>query len=157
MNQDRIHPRYNFVNVLLIFNAEEEYIVSTSNYGSNGMSSSSQTSFNYDDIVSAKLNSDGDLDWARNINKRQSTTDDSSYISYTSTIKDNDTYFFINASEKAKKISANRIEFGDTRKNKYHLNIIRINQKGDFDYQKIIDDEKKEDHFMVSKDTLINR
>ena len=125
----------------IIFNAEEFYVSSNNN----------QTFFNYDDIVSAKINTDGELVWARNINKAQFTTDTDAYISYTSTIKNDDTYFFINASEKIKKLSNDRILFKHVRKNKSNLNIIRINKNGDFDFQEVLNNESNEVPFMVSQ------
>lgn len=146
----------------IMFNAEEVYANRNSSYsggfggggvgGGVGIGVGSSTTYNYGDIVTAKINADGNLVWARNINKSQSTTDDeNSYISYTSMIKDGDNYFFINAAEKIKKISNNRIEFKGVGKNRSNLNVIRVNQSGDFDYQEILDDEQNEVPFMVSK------
>jgi hypothetical protein len=95
--------------------------------------------------------------WARNINKRQSTTDDdTSYLSYTSTVRNDKTYFFINARDKIKKLKNDRIEFGQIRKNKSNLNVIEVNAAGDFDYQEILDDEQNEVPFMVSKGAIID-
>ena len=107
-----------------------------------------ENSFNhFDDIVSVKINSKGDLIWARNINKRQSDSSSFSLASYTSVLNENNNmFFFINAKEKIKEISNNRIEF----KGIGNLNVIRINQKGDFEYQKILDDDENEVPFMVS-------
>lgn len=110
--------------------------------------------FHYDDIVSARINPNGEIVWARNINKRQSTSGDNSYISYTSTAVGNDAYFFINAGEKVKKLSNDRIQFGQTSAKKSNLNVIRVNEKGDFDYQEILDDKDNEVPFMVSNGIL---
>ena len=105
-------------------------------------------SFNHlDDIVSIKINSEGNLIWARNINKRQSDNSSFSLASYTSVISNNnDVFFFINAKEKIKELSNNRIEF----KGDGNLYLIRINEKGEFDYQNILDEEENELPFMVS-------
>jgi hypothetical protein len=144
----------------IILNAEE-YDKTTSagaGAGVNGAMGpvSSSTNYSFDDIVIAKLNYDGDVIWARNINKRQSTTDDdTSYLSYTSTVRNDKTYFFINTRDKIKKLKNNRIEFGQIRKNKSNLNIIEVNAAGDFDYQEILDDEQNEVPFMVSKGAVI--
>jgi hypothetical protein len=144
----------------VIFNAEEEYMSSSPSSimtpsGNKGVDNS--TYFSYDDIVSAKLNSEGDLIWARNINKSQASKDENApFISYTTTIKGDDTYFFINAPEKIKKLKNDRIEFGDVRVNKSNLNLIRIKSDGDFDYQEILDDELNEVPFMVSKAIIID-
>ncbi|WP_298117856.1 hypothetical protein [Flavobacterium sp.] len=134
----------------IVFNAEEFYI--TTQYVSNGMNGGgyTRTIYHYDDIVSAKINTSGDIAWARNINKRQSTSGDDSYISYTSTLKGNDTYFFINTGEKVKKLKNDRIQFGQTSTKKSNLNVIKINPNGDFDYQEILDDKDNDVPFMVS-------
>jgi hypothetical protein len=137
----------------IVFNAEEFYI--TTHYVSNGNGGgTTQTIYHYDDIVSAKIGPSGDIVWARNINKRQATSGDSSYISYTSTVKGDDTYFFINTGEKVKKLSNDRIQFGQTSTKRSNLNIIRIKPNGDFDYQEILDDKDSEVPFMVSDGAL---
>jgi hypothetical protein len=136
----------------LILNAEEEYITYRGNAGSNGGS----IIYNYDDIVSLKLNENGNLLWARNINKKQYSSDDDFYISYSSMVKEKENFFFINSAEKPQEISNNRIQFNDTRKNKSNLNLIRIKENGDFDYQEILDDEQNQVPFMVSKGIVID-
>ena len=55
-----------------------------------------------------------------------------------------------------KEISNNRIEFTDIRKNKSNLNLIRIKENGDFDYQEILDDKQNQVPFMVSKGIIID-
>ena len=138
----------------IVFNAEEYYI--TTQYIQNGMNGggTTRTIYHYDDIVTAKISITGEMVWARNINKRQATYGDESYISYTSTIKDNDTYFFINAGEKVKKLKNDRIQFGQTSTKKSNLNVIRVKPNGDFDYQEILDDKDNEVPFMVSDGSI---
>lgn len=134
----------------IVFNAEEYYMqsyyVPAGQYGGGYW----RYVYHYDDIISAKINTQGSLVWARNINKRQSTEGDESYISYTSTVKGDDTYFFINTSEKVKKLSHDRILFGQTSKNHSNLNVIKVNASGDFDYQEILDDKDNEVPFLVA-------
>jgi hypothetical protein len=132
----------------IVFNAEEFYIVTT--YMNTPQGSYTTTTYHYDDIVSARLNAKGEIVWARNINKRQATSGDGSYISYTSTAKDNNAYFFINTGEKVKKLSNDRIQFGQTSTKHSNLNVIRVNQNGDFDYAEVLDDKDNEVPFMVS-------
>lgn len=139
----------------IVFNAEEYYVTSNYQRYPNGGGYMTYT-YHYDDIVSAKMANDGSIIWARNINKRQATSGDDSYISYTSTIKGNDTYFFINTGEKVKKLSNNRIQFGQTSTKKSNLNVIRISPDGNFDFQEILDDKESEVPFMVS-DGAISR
>jgi hypothetical protein len=137
----------------LILNAQEEYsetpLINRS-YSMSGISNS-QTINHLDDIVSVKLNTDGDLIWARNINKKQSFhfSADKNYASYTTTIKGDISYYFINTDEKIKELKNNRIEFKGS--NKSNLNLVRINNDGDFEYEKILDDEENEVPFMVAK------
>ena len=96
----------------------------------------------------------GDIAWARNLNKRQDSSAPNPYFSYTSTAKGNDAYFFINAGEKVKKLSKERIQFGETSAKRSNLNVIRINQNGDFDYKEILDDKENEVPFMVANGEL---
>lgn len=133
----------------IVFNAEEFFVITTTTMQAGG-GMTTRTTYYYNDIVSAKLNKEGNLIWARNINKRQATSGDDSYISYTSTIKGDDTFFFINTGEKVKKLSNDRIQFGQTNYKKSNLNIIRIKPNGDFDFQEILDDKDNEVPFMVS-------
>lgn len=138
----------------IVFNAEEFY--ETTHFYNTPNGSRTTTYYNYDDIVSAKINSQGEIVWARNINKRQVTSGDDSYISYTSIVKGNDTYFFINTGEKVKKLKNDRIQFGQTSKNRSNLNVIRINQNGDFDFQELLDDKDNDVPFMVSDGAISN-
>lgn len=134
----------------IVFNAEEFYTIVTTSTSVNG-GSQSRTSYHYDDIVSAKINANGDIVWARNINKRQSTGGDKSFISYTSAVKGDDSFFFINTGEKVKKISKNRIQFGQTSSKKSNFNVIKISPNGDLEYKELLDDRDNEVPFMVSK------
>ena len=92
----------------LVVNAEEQY--ATTNNSSNSKL------YNYDDIISLRLNNKGDLINARNINKRQSVgnPEDNPFISYQSCLLNNKNYFFINAKDKMKELSNQRIEFRGT-------------------------------------------
>lgn len=154
-NKDKELKNLSFRKILIndnneiIFNAEEHYVTSHRANSTNG-GGYTYYIYHYDDIVTVKLNQGGEIVWARNINKRQSTNDDEAYISYTSTAKGEDTYFFINTSEKVKKLSNDRILFGQTSAKKSNLNIIRVNNNGDFDFKEILDDKDSEVPFMVS-------
>lgn len=139
----------------IVFNAEEFYIT-VHTYSSPNGGMTTRTIYHYDDIVSAKISSSGDIIWARNINKRQATGGDESYISYTSTVKGDDTYFFINTGEKVKKLSNDRIQFGQTSTKKSNLNVIKITPNGDFEYRELLDDKDNEVPFMVSDGAISN-
>ena len=154
MNLDRIIINENKE---ISFNAEERYITTqrVGGYGP-GMSMGGVIYiYHYDDIVSVKLSNTGEMLWARNINKRQSG-ESSSYLSYTVTAKNNNTYFFINSGEKVKELSKDRIQFRQSTINKSNVNIIRVKPNGDFDYQEILDDKDNEVPFMISQGVLLD-
>ena len=110
----------------LVVNSEEQY--ATTNNSSNSKL------YNYDDIISLRLNNKGDLISARNINKRQSVgnPEDSPFISYQSCLSNNKNYFFINAKDKMRELSNQRIEFKGTNwLTNSNLFVISMNEKGD--------------------------
>lgn len=133
----------------IILNAEETYFKSTKD----------NVTRYFNDIVSVKINNLGNITWARNINKKQNSNDIfyNSFNSFSSINLNKNIYFFINAKEKIKTISGNRIEFKDAnlRKNS-NLNLIRIKENGDFDYLEILDNEDNIVPFMVSKGIVID-
>ncbi len=147
----------------IIINAEEAYVTE---YFNNpgvaaavvvGVMPSYSINYTYDDIIIAKLNNDGELLWARNINKKQSTGDeDNGFLSYTSVFCNDKNYFFVNSRDKIKKLTNDRIEFRQIRKNKSNLNMITVNSNGDFEYQEILDDQENSLPFMVSRGININ-
>ena len=135
----------------LVVNAEEQY--ATTNNSSNSRL------YNYDDIISLRLNNKGDLISARNINKRQSVgnPEDSPFISYQSCLSNNKNYFFINAKDKMRELSNQRIEFKGTNwLTNSNLFVISMNEKGDFLYKQILSDEENDVPFMVSKGVVID-
>ncbi|WP_264565993.1 hypothetical protein [Flavobacterium sp. N3904] len=139
----------------LLLNAQEEYLtISSSGSGMNGFGGGTRTYASYDDIVSAKLSVDGDLVWARNINKKQGfqNSENENYVSYTAAIVGDMPYYFINAGERVKELDDKRIEFKDSNKNKANINLIRIKEDGDFEYEKILENEENEVPFVVSKE-----
>lgn len=136
----------------IIMNAEEYYVVQT--YVSTPNGGYWHTTYHFDDIVTAKINANGEIAWARNINKRQDWPTYNPYFSYTSTAKDNNAYFFINTGEKVRKIRKDRIEFKEASPKRSNLNIIRVNENGEFDYREVLDDEENEVPFMVAHGEL---
>lgn len=133
----------------IVFNAEEHYVTVSHNMGMNGSMGYANYFFNYDDIISARISDGGELLWARNINKRQSTDGSNPYVSYSSIIKGGNTFFFINTADKVKKLKNERIQFNQKSPNRSNLNVIRIGQNGDFDYQILLADDENEVPFMV--------
>lgn len=130
----------------IIINAEEFYI--TSYYVSNGNGGGHwRTIYHYDDIISVKIDKKGDLVWARNINKTQTNTLNASY---TSTIANNEVYFYLNTSDKIKKLSNERIGFKQTSTKRSNLYVIKIAENGDFTYKKLIDDKDSKVWYSVN-------
>ncbi|WP_298137745.1 hypothetical protein [Flavobacterium sp.] len=146
-----------FENDDILLNAEEEFEVNNSSTIPTNNSVTGNTNYHFNDIVSVKLNTDGELIWSRNINKKQSYTySDDSYISYFSTIKNGISYFFINASEKIKELKNERVEFKDVNPNKANLYLLTIDSTSNFSYQLLLDDESSEVTYIVSKGIFIN-
>lgn len=130
----------------IIINAEEFYI--TSYYVSNGNGGGHwRTIYHYDDIISVKIDKKGDLIWARNINKSQTSVLNSSY---TSTIANNEVYFYLNTSDKIKKLSNERIGFKQTSRKRSNLYVIKIAENGEFTYKKLIDDKDSKVWYSVN-------
>jgi hypothetical protein len=141
----------------IIINAEEEEIWTSSSGVGIGVGTKTKITYNYDDVASFKLNAKGELLWARNINKNQTRSDeDNFYISYSSLVKNDATYLFINASDKIRKLKDDRIEFGQVSKDKSNLNLIKINSSGEWDYQEILEADENAMPFMVSKGIVID-
>ena len=135
----------------IIVNAEEFFITThTSMNGSGGMST--YTIYHFNDIISVRLDKDGGLKWARNINKAQTGLTNSSY---TSIPVDETTYFFINCSDNIKKLSADRIAFKQTKAKKSNLYMISIDKNGAFDFEKLIDDKDSKVYYKVN-DGVVN-
>ena len=128
----------------ILFNAEE-YFTSTSTQANSSGGRVLVTRYHYNDIVSVKLSPDGDMVWARNINKSEVTQGDGAYTSYSAYTKDGNTYFFIStASENPQQIGADRIMF------KQGLGRIKLDEKGHMNYDKVIDDAEVRLPLMVS-------
>ncbi|WP_432672535.1 hypothetical protein [Flavobacterium sp. SM2513] len=153
-------------NDALIFNAEEVYIERQYNGGYNtttytgsksNFNGGTDIKYNFDDIVSVKLNENGNLLWSRNINKSQTEfLDKIPYTSYTSLLVNNKNYFFLNASEKIKNLDNNRIEFVDKKIKKSDLYVVCVSESGTFDFQKILNDYDNEVPFMVANGIKMN-
>ncbi|MGS2727285.1 hypothetical protein ACU8DI_11810 [Psychroserpens sp. BH13MA-6] len=137
---------YLMANNDIVVNAEEFFITTHTSMGANG-SMRTYTVFHYNDIMAMRLDADGHLKWARNINKAQVGTINSSY---TSLPVDESTYFFINCSDNIKKLSADRIAFKQTSSKKSNLYAISIDAEGNFDYKKLIDDKESKVYYKVN-------
>lgn len=135
----------------IVFNAEEYFVTNSVQANSSG-GRVRVSRFHHNDIVSVKLNSAGDMVWARNINKTEVTQGDGAYASYSSYTKDGDTYFFIcTATEEPQLMANDRLIFKQGFGRNRNVFIIRLDKDGELSYQKIIDAREARLPFMVSK------
>ncbi|OUR99396.1 hypothetical protein A9Q86_12570 [Flavobacteriales bacterium 33_180_T64] len=141
---------YLMANNDIVINAEEFFITTHTSMGANG-SMSTRTVYHYNDIMAMRLDAQGNLKWARNINKAQVGTVNSSY---TSLPVNESTYFFINCSDNVKKLSADRISFKQTSSKRSNLYAISIDGDGNFDYKKLIDDKESKVYYKVNNGVI---
>jgi hypothetical protein len=124
----------------IIINAEEFYITESQSYISNTNGGGHWTTtivYHYVDIISTKIDGEGKLVWARNINKHQTNP---STASYASTIVDDTVYFILNASDHINTENGG-LSFGYKLFNlkAYNLFVFSISGKGEINYKKLID------------------
>ena len=137
------------------FNAEEYFVTSSVQANSSG-GRLKVTRYHHNDIVSAKLSSEGDMLWARNINKAEVTQGDGAYTSYSSYTKDANTYFFIStAAENPQLLPGDRLLFRQGLSRNRNVFVIKLDAEGHLSYKKLIDDSDARLPLMVST-PLIN-
>jgi len=142
----------------LIINAEEYYVTTHQTMGMNGAPGMVTYTYHYNDIVVLKITAKGKMLWARNINKKQSSSGDKvNYYSYTSTYLNKNNYFFINCSDKITKLSKDRIRFNEGRKYKSNLYCLKIDSEGSLTYKSILDDKQNKVPFMVMGGIVENK
>ena len=135
----------------ILFNAEEYFVTNSLQITGAGQRMKVER-FHYNDIVSAKLDSKGDLLWTRNINKAEVTQGDGAYASYSSYNKDGNTYFFIcTSSENPQLINGERLIFKQGLSRNRNVFLISLDKAGMLDYEKVIGDEEARLPLMVSK------
>lgn len=133
----------------ILFSAEE-YFVSQGEDISSGHTQITER-YHYNDIVLAKLNAQGDMEWARNINKTEVTQGDASYASYTAFGKGENMFFFINSGENPQKISNERILFKQGYSRNPNMFVIKVDALGNLSHQKLVDDKEVRLPIMVSR------
>lgn len=130
----------------LVINAEEFFTTTQSISNGNG-GFTTYTVYHFNDIISARINTNAEMLWARNINKAQIGFKNSSFTSIT--INDT-TYSFINCSDKIRKLNGDRIAFGHSSAKKSNLYCIMINNDGKMDFKKLIDDKDSKVFYKVN-------
>ncbi len=135
----------------ILFNAEEYFVTKSLQRTGAGQRVMVER-YHHNDIVSARLDAEGTMLWARNINKTEVTQGDGAYASYSSYIKDGKTYFFIcTATEKPQLINNDRLIFKQGMGRNRNVFTIVLDENGQIDYEKIIDGREARLPLMVSK------
>ncbi|MCK0161072.1 hypothetical protein [Allomuricauda sp. F6463D] len=135
----------------IFFNAEEYFVSSGLETTGAGQRVKIER-YHHNDIVSVKLDSNGTMEWARNINKTEVTQGDGAYASYSSFCKDGNTYFFIcTAAENPQLINSERLIFKQGFSRNRNVFMISLDKNGVMDYEKIIDQQEARLPLMVSK------
>ncbi len=133
----------------IVFSAEEYFVTEGESF--DGDTRRMIDRYHYNDIVVAKLNASGDMDWARNINKAEVTQGDAAYASYSAYGQGSDMYFFINSGENPQKIGTDRILFKQGYSRNPNVFVIKIDAEGGLSYKKLIDDKEVRLPIMVSR------
>ncbi len=133
----------------IVFSAEEYFVTEGTDFDGNG--SRKVNKYHYNDIVCAKLSAQGEMLWARNINKTEVTQGDEAYASYSTYGKGDATYFFINSGEHPQKIGNDRILFKQGYSRNPNLYVIKADSFGALSYTKLIDDKEVRLPIMVSR------
>ncbi|MDG1571349.1 hypothetical protein OZ410_03420 [Robiginitalea sp. M366] len=135
----------------LLFNAEEYFVTRGMEMSPSGGRVQVER-FHHNDIVSVKLDPQGRLVWARNINKTEVTQNDGAYISYSAFTKDGNTYFFISsAADNPQLLNNERLIFRQGLSRNRNIFLIRLDAQGQMSYEKIISHDEARLPMMVSQ------
>lgn len=137
----------------ILFSAEEYFVTTGEDKSTTGAHVSLER-YHYNDIVCAKLDANGTMVWARNINKAEVTQGDAAYASYTAYSKGDEMYFFINSGENPQKLSSDRILFKQGYSRSPNMFIIKLDAQGKMTFKKLIDDKEVRLPIMVSKSLI---
>ncbi len=133
----------------ILFSAEEYFVTKGQDISGGGTQVTDR--YHYNDIVVAKLDASGEMEWARNINKAEVTQGDASYASYTAYGDGNDMYFFINSGENPQKMSNERIIFKQGYSRNPNMFVIKVDNGGTLSHKKLVDDKDVRLPIMVSR------
>ncbi len=141
----------------ILFNAEEYFVTNSVQANSSGGRVKVER-FHHNDIVSAKIDANGNMVWARNINKSEVTQGDGAYASYSSYTKGGKTYFFIStATENPQLLNNERLIFKQGLSRNRNVFVIELDEQGKMSYEKIIDNAEARLPLMVSKPLMDNQ
>ncbi len=135
----------------MVITAEEFFITTT--YVHNQYGGYTRISYNFDDIITLKLNNEGKLLWARNINKAQTSGYFSDpLMSFGTAQHKNNEYLILNAHKKMGELSGGRIKFREsflwkaTKKNT-NLYIVKFDSDGNYLYKTLLSNKEEETPF----------
>ncbi|WP_298426551.1 hypothetical protein [uncultured Kordia sp.] len=131
----------------VVVNAEEFFVTTYTTTNSSGFTNT-RTRFHFNDIMSIRMDKEGNLKWARNINKAQTNPNNSSF---TSTSIGGSSYFFINCADKIKKKKDGRLFFKQATPKKSNLYMLKIDESGEISYKKLVDDKESKVHYKVNQ------
>ncbi|WP_440068732.1 hypothetical protein [Tenacibaculum discolor] len=135
----------------MIITAEEFFITTT--YVHNQYGGYRSISYNFDDIIVLRLDREGELKWARNINKAQTSNYFSDpLMSFGTAQYNNDKYIILNAHKKMGELSGGRIKFREnflwkTTKNNTNLYIAKLDSSGNIVYKSLLSNKDEETPF----------
>ncbi|MDY0781322.1 hypothetical protein [Tenacibaculum sp. IB213877] len=131
----------------VIITAEEFFITTTYVYNQYG--GYTKISYNFDDIIVVKLNQNGELQWARNINKAQTSGYYSNpLMSFGTAQTNNNEYLILNAHKNMGELSGGRVKFREsflwkaTKKNT-NLYIVKFDKEGNFFYKSLLSNKEE--------------
>ncbi len=133
----------------ILFSAEEYFVTKGEDISGGGTQITDR--YHYNDIVVAKLDASGEMEWARNINKTEVTQGDASYASYSAYGNGNNMYFFINSGENPQKMSKERIMFKQGYSRNPNMFVIKVDTNGTLSHKKLVDDKDVRLPIMVSR------
>lgn len=121
-----------------IINAEEFF--TKTNNSPNAISQ--RTAYYYRDIICTKLDANGTLIWARNINKKQAAGGKIFGLSYKTAFANNKTYFLFNSSDNLNRLRNDRIEFKGGKMKNSSFYIVSLDNDGQFQFKKLLDENE---------------
>jgi len=138
----------------VIYNAEQ-YDLGMSR-SANPSSSIVHARHAFGDILSVKINDNGEALWFNAIDKYQIGDDTTfDFLSYTSFIRGGDIYFFLNGTIKPKDDGGLFVDFTPAPFGGVDFNVMRLNKDGKIDYKKLLDTKKEKTRMLIKKRGLM--
>jgi hypothetical protein len=139
----------------VIYNAEQYDLgFSTS---ANPSSSIVHSRHAFGDIISIKINDNGDVLWFNAIDKYQIGNDTTlSSLSYTSFLRGSDIYFFMNGTIKPSSGGGFFVDFIPSAFGGIDFDVIRLNKDGKMDFKELLDTKKQKTRIQIKNSGKIS-